>query len=125
MKKLIFLSILIILSSCGYASAQTPTPVPAPADDLVCISQSDAQECARRALEAKALREEVAELKRAREADKQSIDELKKRITELTVEASNAITRDAEKEKTIVRLTAVIEFLLKYPRKKFSLIDIF
>jgi TolA-binding protein len=113
MKKLILFAFLFLAFA-----------LPVAAQNDVCISQEDANLCAKRALEAKALREQVATLETAREADKVSIEELKNRINQLTVEAARLNGQLTEADKNQASQRAIIEFLLKHGRiKKYGIIN--
>jgi Skp family chaperone for outer membrane proteins len=118
MKKTIHIvfTVMLLLLISATVSAQT---------DQVCISQEDANKCAKRAVEARALREENAELKKARADDAATLEDLKTIIQNLKIELAKTTGQLTESEKAKAEQRAIIEFLLKYPRKKFSLIDIF
>jgi outer membrane lipopolysaccharide assembly protein LptE/RlpB len=112
MKKLFLLSIFILLSSCGYAYAQTEQP-----EKKVEILQSTADACADCFNERKALRQELA--------DKNlSITELKDEIVRLKVELARNIGEKIGVENNLTECRADKSVLLKLIRpKKIGLVN--
>ena len=119
MKIILIVSLLFIFAVSAFAQTDQPK------QDLICVEQSVINECAKRALEGKALRDENAFLKEARANDQLSKDELKQANQKLQIEVAKITGQLTESEKARNSQLLVIELLLKYPRKKFSLIDIF
>jgi hypothetical protein len=122
MRKLIFLIAFIFCGACNYAYGQTdPQPV--------CISQQAANACATNARTIPALEAKIAILEAALVEKDKSIDELKetnrKNVQDLTkavhdgdVKLATATGQLIEKDGTIVRITAILDFVMKNGRNK-------
>lgn len=127
MKKLILLVTFIILSTCTYAHAQTECPA-----NFVCITQEAANRAAQNARELEAQKQKVIVLESALvEKDKNVAEiqlakdkneaELKAALTETQTKLATATGQLIGAEATNVRLTAIIDFMLKNGRSKCNL----
>jgi hypothetical protein len=114
MKIKILLFALVLLASSWTAQAQTIVPDSFPAtDEKVCISKPAAEACSKAFDVVKAQEKEIAELK-------EIISDLKVKLAEA---AGRNIAGDAER----IRLTQIVDSLLKNPRKvtKIGLFNLF
>ncbi len=115
MKKLLLLLLLPLIFTFS-VNAQTTT---VNVNEKVCISRESANQIPIVLAERNALREQVTILKEVKENDRSTVNDLK---LKLAVETQRSIDKEAE----LVRMTAIIEFLLKNGRvKKVGLINIF
>lgn len=106
MKKLIFLLAMVFLGSCNYAYAQAECPA-----DKVCISRAAAIQALQDSDTVKAQADEL-------KAKDQAIEDLKKIIVGLKIDLAKMTGDKTGAEQMVVRLTAVIDFMLKNGRVK-------
>jgi hypothetical protein len=112
MKKLIFLISIIFLGTFAGHSQDCPA-------GMVCISPAAAVQALKDSDEVKAQKVEIA-------AKDQAIKDLEKIIVDLKIELAKMSGDKTGAEQMIVRLTAIIDFMLKNGRvKKVGLINIF
>lgn len=120
---------LIVFFVSGVLNISSQTPEPDAGSEKVCISQAAANKCAENArvvsaLEAKilvletAIAEKDKNVAEIRDAAKKNEAELKAALTETQTKLATATGQLIGAESNIVRLTAIVDFMLKNGRKK-------
>lgn len=132
--KIVYLFILIFLLAVG-AIAQQPNVCPV--NFAVCLNQEQANKVRDNALELQAQKEKVSALEDAlKEKDKSYLElkavkdanekDLREAIHRTEIELSLKTGQSIEQQASLVRMTAIIEFLLKNGRvKKNGIINLF
>lgn len=107
--KILIATAILILAGAATANAQQ--------SETVTITREAAIKCLQDSDKLKAVEAEVA-------AKDQAIEDYKKLVTDLKVELAKAVGEKTGSEQMVVRLTAIIDFMLKNGRtKKYGVIN--
>jgi ribosomal protein L29 len=107
MKRCLVISILLLAGAYG-AAAQTSTDCP---PDRVCITTAQARQAL---LDADAVKAQATEIA----VKDQAINDLKAELANLRIELAKSTGEKTGAEQMVVRLTAIVDLLLKSTRKK-------